>query len=147
MRIKTIIAAAALLAANTAYAGPIQTGNCTELLDVTNVTADLMTGAAIVGVPARPMGGAGATLELEWNNDSGTTPTALVYVDNCSANAAGDDYNCQQLGEFDQVTTGSGFARLHVTNLTTLLHSFFAVRYDLGGTSPQYDVNLRVCFE
>ena len=106
------------------------------IYDETAVTAD-GNGDGVSISPSWSGSGQTLILRLSATNNSGTTPTLDVDVQHspdCSTWAT--------LAGFTQVTTGSASEDIHITSMTSGVFPCLRAVIDVGGTSPNYDINV-----
>lgn len=82
-------------------------------------------------------------------NNSGTTPTLDAKVQSCRTSSSS---SCADLASFDQCTTGACYGGDSLQNIDLASDSvnvfpFFRAVTTLGGTSPNYNVTIYLCYK
>lgn len=122
--------------------------NCRTIETGTNVTA---TQTGTITNQGEPGVYKAMTAIATLNNDSGTAPTADLVLQSCRTTGG----TCKDLIAFDQFTTNAvGFdgagalsQRIDVNRATVNWFKYFRVVSTLGGTSPQYDWTVELCYD
>lgn len=132
--------ASILLVASVAQAETLDT--CVTLTDLTNQTSTVSGSVTIL--PAMPKR---LTLFATADNNSGTSPTMDLKVQTCKTSSSS---SCVDLASFDQCTTGScwtdTFQGIDLASDSYNWFRYFRTVTTLGGTSPNYDVKVELCY-
>jgi hypothetical protein len=134
-----------------AYADVVS--NCVTLLDSADLTAsangtiynladfnrEFLKAEALTGIAVA-------------TNDSGTTPTLDLKIQTCET-ATSSSVTCGDTPiVFDQCTTGSCYGgdtvqRIDINKASVNAFPFFRVVSTLTGTNPNYDVEVKICYQ
>lgn len=129
-----------LVLVTAAAAGPLR--NCATLVNISNGTATATSSA----VKFQPYKVASFSVVATASNDSGTTPTLDLVVQNCRT-ASG---SCKDWYALTQCTTGScwtdGWTSVDVDVSSANWFEYFKVEATLAGTDPQYDYKVELCY-
>lgn len=129
-RLRAFIFLTLIFFASTASA---QVGNAVSLLNSTITTST--TGSNAVASGNKCVGRIVAT------NNSGTSPTLAARIEHSPTGEAG---SFKTLLDFTQITTGSNVTEdVHVSDFNTQIYPVVRAVSTLGGTSPNYTVDIR----
>lgn len=124
---------------------------CITLMSATGQTASTNgTVTALPDLDPKRLDSKAFTVIAQATNNSGTTPTLDVTLQTCESYTTSTCSDTPAV--FDQCTTGScyggdGIQRIDINQQSVNVFPFFRAKTTLTGTSPNYDVTVRLCYK
>lgn len=146
---RIFLALALMLFAATAARAEVMT-KCVTLMDATSQTAS--TTGTVYALPDGDKDAINAkafTAIAEATNNSGTTPTLDIKIQTCESKTTSTCHDSPAV--FDRCTTGSchggdAWQAIDFSKDSVNVFPFFRAVTTLAGTSPNYNVKVRICY-